>query len=366
MNFRAPRYISLVSAIGLVSISLAGCDNKKESVSDVLAQDSTLNLQVMAATGDTPITALGDSNLSASTTGTSLNGTNGTIAGQRRVEVAAVEPNASTPTAPTPIISAQPSPRVSAPVRAASTRSVRTRQAASKRSTSRRTATTTRVRSVAARRQAANAAPKSSSISTGTYSPNSGVARSSASVESPSTTTRTAGTISAGSELALVAGQRVCSYASHVGDGFTTLLTESVQGTNGVSIPRGAMATAEITSIDKKKSGARRIGVRIQSISFRGKTYPVRSDVSFAEVEQVGKTTRKKTSKTAVATGAGVGAILGGVVGGGVGSTVIGAAGGAVAGAAIGSRTVATDGCIPERGQITAHLSEPLNIAVLD
>ncbi|MEO5589133.1 MAG: hypothetical protein ABIS03_06080 [Gemmatimonadaceae bacterium] len=320
MKIRAHRYISLVSTVGLVITSLAACDNKSESLSDALAQDSTLHLQVMAATGDTPITALGDSNLAMPAVGSAPTQT---AVAMQPVEVAAAEPTTSEP-----IIRPRSTPQATAPVRTASARS------------------TTLRRSVARRSSIARSAPV-------TAAPSPAISR-------------TAGTISAGSELALVSGQRICSYASHVGDGFTTLLTESVEGTNGVTIPRGAIATAEITSIDKKKGGARRFGVRIQSISFRGKTYPVRSDVSFAEVEQIGKNTRKNVSKTAVATGTGVGAILGGVVGGGVGSAVIGAAGGAVTGAAIGNRKVATDGCIPERGQITAHLSEPLNIAALD
>ncbi|MEO5589496.1 MAG: hypothetical protein ABIS03_07915 [Gemmatimonadaceae bacterium] len=358
MKIRAPRYVSLLSTIGLVITSLAACDKKSESLSDALAQDSTLNLRVMAATGDTPVTALGDSNIGTPAVGSYPSQTS---VATRPAVLAAAEP-----TSPEPIISPRSTPRATAPVRTASARSATVRRSVARRSTSsRRTSSRVRVSSARARQRSTTTAP--ASASTGTYPTRPSIAQSAPVTAAPTPAiSRTAGTISAGSELSLVSGQRICSYASHVGDGFTTLLTESVEGTNGVTIPKGAMATAEITSIDKKKGGARRFGIRSQSISFRGKTYPVKSDVSFAEVEQIGKTTTKKVSKTAVATGTGVGAILGGVVGGGVGSTIIGAAGGAVAGAVIGTRTVATDGCIPERGQITAHLSEPLDIAALD
>lgn len=165
------------------------------------------------------------------------------------------------------------------------------------------------------------------------------------------------GTVSVGSELALLAGQRVCTYASRVGDEFAVLLAEPVAGSNGSVIPKGAVAVAQIASLKTKKAG---IGLRISSITFAGKTYPVTSRVTYAEVEKIRM--KRRTNVRTVAVGTGAGAVLGGVIGGGPGSAVLGAAGGALAGAAAGTRTVRYGGCIPERGQITALLTEPLSI----
>jgi hypothetical protein len=168
--------------------------------------------------------------------------------------------------------------------------------------------------------------------------------------------------VSAGSELAFVSGQRICTYASQVGDEFTAVLSRPVSGTNGIVIPKGATAVAHISSL-KKKSGTSTIGLNISSVTFRGHTYPVSSNVTYAELERM--PSKRRTSGRTVAAGTGVGAVLGGVVGG-PGTAVLGAAGGAAAGAAMGTKRVGGDGCIPDRGVITAQLTEPLEIGVLE
>ena len=171
-----------------------------------------------------------------------------------------------------------------------------------------------------------------------------------------------AGMVSAGAELAFFSGQRVCTYASQVGDQFTAVLSRPVTGTNGIVIPEGATAVAQISSL-KKRSGSSTIGLNINSVTFHGHTYPVSSSVTYAELERM--PAKRHTSTRTVAAGTGVGAVLGGVMGG-PGTAVLGAAGGAAAGAAVGTKKVPGDGCIPDRGRITAQLTEPLEIGVLE
>lgn len=92
------------------------------------------------------------------------------------------------------------------------------------------------------------------------------------------------GTVPRGSALSLVTAERTCS--NRVGHTFSAVLTSRVAGSNGVSIPRGADAVAEITSVDSWGAG---IGVRVKSVRFDGRTYPVSSKVGYVVPESAGK-----------------------------------------------------------------------------
>ncbi len=89
-------------------------------------------------------------------------------------------------------------------------------------------------------------------------------------------TPRRTGIISSGAPLSLVTNQRVCS--ADRGDEFHAVVVNSVGGSNGVAIPAGAQATAEIISESKWGAG---LSVRVKSIRLHGKSYPVSSRVSY-------------------------------------------------------------------------------------
>ena len=91
-----------------------------------------------------------------------------------------------------------------------------------------------------------------------------------------------AGVVSRGSSLTLVANQRVCTDA---GNTFRATVTETVRGSNGVAIPRGAQATAEITGSDKWGAG---ISVRVKSVRISGRSYPVTSRVGYVLPDRSG------------------------------------------------------------------------------
>ena len=91
-----------------------------------------------------------------------------------------------------------------------------------------------------------------------------------------------AGVVSSGAGLTLVANRRVCADA---GDTFRATVVDAVRGSNGVMIPRGAQATAEVTGSDKWGAG---ISVRIKSVRISGRTYPVASRAGYVLPDRSG------------------------------------------------------------------------------
>lgn len=171
------------------------------------------------------------------------------------------------------------------------------------------------------------------------------------------------GVISAGSEIALSSGQRICTNTNSVGDRFTAQIADPVMGANGSVIPVGSIATVEITSLQKSRQDGDKIeiGLRVESVSFGGKTYPVTAETTYAQVDRVRAESRGEDTKKVI-TGAAIGAVLGQILGHKTKSTVIGAATGAAAGAVVASRNANYDGCVPSGGRITIRLTQPLTI----
>ncbi|MFL5557638.1 MAG: YMGG-like glycine zipper-containing protein [Gemmatimonadaceae bacterium] len=172
---------------------------------------------------------------------------------------------------------------------------------------------------------------------------------------------RAVGTIASGSEISLFSGQRVCTNTYAVGDRFTASVAQSVQGSNGVAIPAGATAVIELTSLKRSENSNDNIEMEfiVRSIAFNGKTYPVNSTVTNAEVEKVRNGDASNDGKK-VATGAIIGAIAGQIFGHKTKSTVIGAATGAAAGAVVAGATGKYDGCVPNGGRISLRLTQPM------
>src|SRR5438270_4114012 len=174
---------------------------------------------------------------------------------------------------------------------------------------------------------------------------------------------RSVGTIATGSEISLYSGQRVCTNSYQVGDKFTASVAESVQGSNGVAIPAGATAVIEITALKRSENANDNIQLEfaVRSIAFNGKTYPVSSTVTSAQVEKVRNGDASNDGKK-VATGAIIGAIAGQIFGHHTKSTVIGAATGAAAGAIVAGATGKYDGCVPNGGRISLKLNQPMTV----
>ncbi|MEO5902818.1 MAG: YMGG-like glycine zipper-containing protein [Gemmatimonadaceae bacterium] len=171
------------------------------------------------------------------------------------------------------------------------------------------------------------------------------------------------GVISSGSEIGLSSGQRICTNTNSVGDRFTAQIADPVMGANGTVIPFGASAAVEISSLEKSQRADENIeiGLRVISVTFGGRTYPVTAETIYAQVDRVRAESQASDTKK-VLTGAAIGAVLGQILGHKTKSTVIGGAAGAAAGAVVASRNANYDGCIPSGGRITIRLTQPLTI----
>ena len=171
------------------------------------------------------------------------------------------------------------------------------------------------------------------------------------------------GMIASGSEISLYSGQRVCTNQYQVGDKFTASVAESVQGSNGVAIPAGATAVIEITSLKRSENANDNIEMEfaVRSIAFNGKTYPISSTVTAAQVEKVRNGDASNDARK-VATGAVIGAIAGQIFGHHTKGTVIGAATGAAAGAVVAGATGKYDGCVPNGGRISLKLNQAMTV----
>jgi hypothetical protein len=176
-------------------------------------------------------------------------------------------------------------------------------------------------------------------------------------------TEHSVGTIASGSEIAPYSGQRVCTNQYQVGDRFTASVAESVQGSNGVAIPAGATAVIEISSLKRSENANDNIEMEfvVRSIAFNGKTYPINSTVTAAQVEKVRNGDDSNDARK-VATGAVIGAIAGQIFGHHTKSTVIGAATGAAAGAVVAGATGKYDGCVPNGGRISLKLNQAMTV----
>lgn len=304
-----PRWsASLVVAIALAS---AACGDDRQSA-DALAQDTTLNRDLQMANQDTVAqpalqdVAVGDE--------PSIAG------GDSRVRTPA-------PVVRTPPRAATTPPRVSAPPSRNNTG--RTSPAVNPSSTGR----------------------------TGTTSSGNTVTRT------PAGTERAVGTIPAGSTLNLTSDSRICTNTNRVGDRFSATVRQGIDGSNGASIPAGASARIEITELKRSENANDdvRIGFRVVSVSFGGRTYPIDATTTYAKVDKVRNQPKNKDVQKVLG-GAAVGAILGQVLGKDTKSTVIGAAGGAAAGTATAVATANYEGCIPSGGGITVTLDSSTQV----
>ena len=171
------------------------------------------------------------------------------------------------------------------------------------------------------------------------------------------------GTVAAGTRLAFANGAKVCSNTVAVGDTFTAELSSPVSATNGISIPAGATGTLEVTEATtaQRSTDNTTLAVRLVSLQFGGRTYPVQSTIETASTERV-RSASKGTDAKKVVGGAIIGAIAGQVIGKNTKGTVIGAAAGAAAGSAAAAATANYDTCINGGATIAAVLDAPVTV----
>lgn len=179
----------------------------------------------------------------------------------------------------------------------------------------------------------------------------------------PSGSERAVGSIPAGSEINLSSNSRICTNTNRVGQRFSATVSNSVQGSNGAVIPAGATATVEITELNRSENANDQIkmGFRVVSVTFGGRTYPIDATTTYANVDRVKNQPKSKDVQKVVG-GAAVGAIIGQILGKDTKSTVIGAATGAAAGTVAAAATSNYEGCVPSGGRITVTLDNSASV----
>jgi hypothetical protein len=170
------------------------------------------------------------------------------------------------------------------------------------------------------------------------------------------------GTLPAGTTIDLASSERVCTNTHKAGDRFTATVSSPVTA-GGVTIPAGATAVVTITQAKRSENANDAIvfTFAVNSISYGGKSYPIQTEVTYANVEKVRNQPKSKDVQKVVG-GAVVGAAIGQILGKNTKSTVIGAATGAAAGTAVAMGTANYEGCIPSGGRISVRLTQPAQV----
>ena len=171
------------------------------------------------------------------------------------------------------------------------------------------------------------------------------------------------GVVAAGTTLSFASNQKVCSNTTQIGEKFTADLTESVNASNGLSIPAGATGTFEVTEAKTANNSNDNtiLTVRLVSVQYAGRTYPVDATVENASTQK-SRSASKTTDAKKVAGGAIIGGILGQVIGKNTKGTVIGAAAGAAAGTAAAAATANYDTCLNNGSTVTVRLDSPTTL----
>ena len=164
-------------------------------------------------------------------------------------------------------------------------------------------------------------------------------------------------TVPAGTKLNIRLVQGIDVDASEAGQTFRATVDDPVMMGGSIVIPRGAGAVVQAAKVEQSGTmkGSDKITLKLNSISFGGKAYPITTEY----VETKGSGEGKKTTRK-VAGGAGLGAVVGGIAGGGSGAAIgaaVGAAGGAIMSAS-GEEHLK----LPSETRLTFQLSAAISI----
>jgi len=164
-------------------------------------------------------------------------------------------------------------------------------------------------------------------------------------------------TVPAGTKLNIRLVQGIDVDASEAGQTFKATVDDPVMMGGSIVIPRGATAVVQAAKVEQsgKMKGSDKITLKLNSISFGGKAYPITTEY----VESKGSGEGKKTTRK-VAGGAGLGAVVGGIAGGGSGAAIAAAVG--AAGGAIMSASGEEHLKLPSETRLTFQLSTAVNI----
>lgn len=170
--------------------------------------------------------------------------------------------------------------------------------------------------------------------------------------------TITAVTIPAGTPIAIRTTETITSRSAAPGQTFPASLSEPIVVNGQEVIPRDAPVTLELASARNagRIKGSAALALRVASLQYGGRSYPVES----SELTEVGKGRGKQTAvRTGI--GAAAGAIIGALAGGGKGAA-IGSAAGAGAGLGLQVFTHGSPVTIPAETVMNFTLQAPVTL----
>ena len=171
------------------------------------------------------------------------------------------------------------------------------------------------------------------------------------------------GVVASGTSFRFATSSKVCSNTVTAGERFTASLEQPVSASNDIVVPEGATGTFEVVDAKSAKNpnDQTSLTVRLVSVTYGGRTYPLDATVQSSSAERVRSTT-KGTDARKAAGGAILGAIAGQMIGKDTKGTLIGAAAGAAAGTAAAAATANYDMCIKAGAAITATLNTAVTV----
>ena len=162
--------------------------------------------------------------------------------------------------------------------------------------------------------------------------------------------------IPAGTVLVVTTSQALSSKTSQAGQTFLATLAQPVSVEGRTAFPKGAILSGTVVTAKTKGKikGQGELAVTLTSISTKGQTYGIQTNVLSSTVKGKGK-------RTAATTGGGAagGALIGGLAGGGKGAGIgalVGATAGFVGGAFTGNKQIE----IPAESPLSFTLTAPL------
>lgn len=174
---------------------------------------------------------------------------------------------------------------------------------------------------------------------------------------------RPAGEVASGTTVVLHPSEKVCTNTHKVGQIVSATVADPVAGTNGVSIPAGAVVKLEIVALKRSENSQDPIdmGFKVQSVTFDGHTYEMAATVTKETIVRVRNEPKEKDVQKVVG-GAVIGAIAGKILGKSDKGAVVGAAAGAAAGAGVAATTANFEGCIEQGSSMIVTLTAPVII----
>jgi BON domain-containing protein len=165
--------------------------------------------------------------------------------------------------------------------------------------------------------------------------------------------------VPSGTVLTVTTSQGLSSKTSQSGQTFLATLAQPISVGGRTALPTGATVSGTVVNAKAKGKikGQGELSLALTSISVRGHTYPIQTNV-------LSSTAKGKGKRTAATTGGGAagGALIGGIAGGGKGAGIgalIGASAGFIGGMATGNKQIE----IPAESALSFALAAPLTLS---